>query len=618
MNIVLVLGVLITVVSALPVMLQLRQHPRGLYVLFFAEMWERFSYYGMRALLIYYLTQHFLFDDKTAAGDYGAYATLVYLMPLVGGVLADRFLGTRKAVVFGGVLLALGHLTLAVEGPPAQQVLTYQGHAYAFQVTGRASARHVRLKVGDGAYDFTADPAGGLAIRGLPANAPLPATLPKAAYSLSVQARDPLFVNIFYGALSLIIIGVGYLKPNLSAIVGQLYPVDDPRRDSGFTLYYYGINLGAFWSAIICGALGQTVGWWAGFGLAGLGMTLGLVVFVLGRPLLQGHGEPPSLPALARPVAGPVRLEGGLYLLGLIGVGLIYVLLRHNGFVGALLGVGSVASLGYVGWYMARRCDRVERERLGLSLVLMLGCTVFYALFELQGSAISLFTDRNVRLPTGGAFGVTAAQTQSFNPGFILILAPLFAAAWAWLGRRDRDPSPTAKFGAALLQVGAGFLVLVAGGRLVDAQYREPLFVLVVSYLLQTTGEFCLYPVGLSQITRLAPAALAATLMSMWYLSLSWGEWIGGRLAQLAGAQTVGGQVLDPKLALQTSLHVFNEIGWAAAAVGVGFLALTPWLKRWAHPTARESHAGVGDLAYAATVEGERAALSPTTLPGAP
>ena len=618
MNIVLVLGVLITVVTAIPVLVQLRGHPRGLFVLFFAEMWERFSYYGMRALLIYYLTQHFLFDDKTAAGDYGSYATLVYLMPLVGGVLADRFLGTRKAVVFGGVLLAMGHLGLAIEGPPAQQVLSYQGHAYAFQVTGRAGARHVRLQVGAGAYDFAADKAGGLQIEGLPPTAALPASLPKGAYALSVQQRQPLFVDLFYGALSLIIIGVGYLKPNLSAIVGQLYATHDPRRDAGFTLYYYGINLGAFWSAIICGALGQTVGWWAGFGLAGIGMTLGLLVFVFGQPLLMGRGEPPSPAVLKRPIAGPVKLEGSLYLLGLVGVGLVYALLRHNAFVGALLGLGSVLSLGYVGWFMARRCDRVERERLGLALVLMLGCAVFYALFELQGSAISLFTDRNVRLPSGGAFAITAAQTQSFNPGFILILAPLFAAAWARLGRRDRDPSPTAKFGAALLQVGLGFLVLVFGGRFVDAQYREPLLILVVSYLLQTTGEFCLYPVGLSQITKLAPLALASTLMSMWYLSLSWGEWIGGRLTQLAGAQTVGGQVLDPKLALATSLHVFGVIGWAAAAVGMGFLVATPFLRSWAHAGAGEPHADAGDLAFAPTLEGERASLSPTTLPSAP
>lgn len=617
MNIVLLIGVLITVVSAIPVLVQLRGHPKGLYVLFFAEMWERFSYYGMRALLIYYLTQHFLFQDKTAAGDYAAYATMVYLMPLVGGVLADRFLGTRKAVVFGGVLLALGHLGLAIEGPPAQQLLTYQGHTYAFQVTGRASARHVRLKVGDGAYDFTADKAGGLEIEGLPPTAALPHELPKGAYTLSVQKQNPVFIDAFYLALSLIIIGVGYLKPNLSAIVGQLYTGEDPRRDSGFTLYYYGINLGAFWSAIICGALGQTVGWWAGFGLAGIGMTLGLVVFVLGKPLLQGRGEPPSPAALKRPVAGPVRLETSLYLLGFVGVGLVYVLLRHNAFVGALLGLGSVASLGYLAWYMARRCVKVERERLGLALFLMLGCAVFYALFELQGSAISLFTDRNVQLPSTGAFALTAAQTQSFNPGFILILAPLFAAAWAWLGRRDRDPSPTAKFGAALLQVGLGFLVLVVGGRFVDAQYREPLLILIVSYLLQTTGEFCLYPVGLSQITRLAPVALASTLMSMWYLSLSWGEWIGGRLTQLAGAQTVGGQVLDPKLALDTSLHVFGAIGWTAVGFGAAFLALTPWLKRWAHAGVGR-HAEVGDIAFAPTVEGERASLSPTTLAGAP
>jgi POT family proton-dependent oligopeptide transporter len=242
-----------------------------------------------------------------------------------------------------------------------------------------------------------------------------------------------------------------------------------------------------------------------------------------------------------------------------------------------------VLVLGYLAWFMARRCNKVERERLGLALTLLVGSAVFWALFELQGSAISLFTDRNVQLPSNGFWTVTAPQTQSFNPAFILILAPVFAALWAKLGRMGKDPSPTAKFGLALLQVGVAFLVLVWGAHFADAQYREPMIILAFSYLLQTTGEFCLSPIGLSEITKLAPAALVSTLMAVWYLSISWGEWIGGRITQLAGAETVGGQVLDPKGALETSTHVFGMIGWTAVGFGVVFLLATPFLKRWAH-----------------------------------
>ena len=285
-----------TLVTAIPVLLQLRGHPRGLFVLFFAEMWERFSYYGMRALLIYYLTQHFLFADKAAAAQYGAYTTLIWLMPLVGGVLADRYLGNRKAIVFGAVLLTIGQLSLAIQGPPAQQVLTYQGHTYAFRTSGRGDSRHVALEVGSGAYDFAPTADGGLQLRGLPASAPLPATLAKGAYRLGVRKAPAMFESVLYLALSLIVMGTGFLKANITSIVGQLYPAHDPRRDAGFTLYYYGMNLGAFWSAAICGAVGESVGWWAGFGLAGLGMAAGLVVFVLGPRPAPGQGRT-ALPA---------------------------------------------------------------------------------------------------------------------------------------------------------------------------------------------------------------------------------------------------------------------------------------------------------------------------------
>ncbi len=389
-NGVVAIGILVTVATGIPVMLQLRRHPPGLRVLFFAEMWERFSYYGMRGLLIFYLTEQFLFSDTFAQGQYAAYTTLVYLLPLLGGYLADRFLGARKAVIFGALLLVAGHFTMAIEGQPAVQTLTYAGRTYDFHADGRMGGRHVCLKVGDGCHAVRAAPAGGMAITGLPANASLPAVLPKGAYALGVKGRDQGFTGVLYLALALIIMGVGYLKANISSIVGQLYPQGDPKRDPGFTLYYYGINLGAFWASVVCGLLGESVGWWAGFGLAGVGMLAGLVVFVLGRPLLQGHGEPPDPVALKAPRLGPISLEHSLYLVGLVGVAAVWVVVQHFEAMGWLLAVGWIGALAYLGAVMARG-PAVERDRLILALVLIVASIVFFTLFEQAGSSLNQF-----------------------------------------------------------------------------------------------------------------------------------------------------------------------------------------------------------------------------------
>src|SRR5215213_3530026 len=273
----------------------------------------------MRGILIFYLTQHLLFDDATAGAQYGSYTSLVYLLPLIGGLLADRWLGTRKAVAFGALLLVAGHLTMAVEGTPAQQTLTYAGQNYPVAAEGRMESRQVRLMVAGQPHEFTATADGGLEVKGLAAGGPLPAVLPKGSYELTNKV-DPFGRSAFYLAVSLIIMGVGFLKPNISTVVGQLYPQGDPRRDAGFTLYYYGINLGAFWASVLCGLLGETVGWWAGFGLAGVGMAAGWVVFMLGRRALQGKGEPPDPEALRQPVAGPLNREWAIYGLGVLGV----------------------------------------------------------------------------------------------------------------------------------------------------------------------------------------------------------------------------------------------------------------------------------------------------------
>ena len=552
-------------------------HPKGLFVLFFAEMWERFSYYGMRGILIFYLTQHLLFDDKTAGAQYGSYTSLVYLLPLIGGLLADRWLGTRKAVAFGALLLVAGHMTMAVEGQPATQTLTYAGQSYEVSATGRMDGRQVRLIVDGTPHAFGPAEGGGLKIEGLATSTTLPTVLAKGSYTMATTV-DPVGKTAFYLAISLIIVGVGFLKPNISAIVGQLYPQGDPRRDAGFTLYYYGINLGAFWASVLCGLLGETVGWWAGFGLAGVGMAAGFVVFVLGKKHLLGKGEPPRPEALTRKVAGPLNVEWLIYVLGVLGVIPIWLLVQSNQLVGWALGISTVASLTFIAYFLSTKCDKIERERMLLAMVLIFGSVVFFTLFEQAGTSLNLFADRNVDLQ-----GISAAQTQSFNAGFILIFAPIFAALWAWLASRNLDLDPVMKFGLGLLQVGLGFLVVFWARDLADDQYRMPLIMLALLYMLHTTGELFLSPVGLSQITKLSVASIVSFMMAVWFLASSIAQYVGGIIAGAMGTETVGGQVLDSAAALATSMDGFNKLGWAGIICGVAFIGLSFAIKHWAH-----------------------------------
>jgi POT family proton-dependent oligopeptide transporter len=632
-NIVVAVGIVITVLTAIPVFTQMRKHPKGLHILFFAEMWERFSYYGMRSLLVFFLTQQFLFSDGLAGSQYGAYTSLVYLMPLIGGVLADRYLGTRKAIAFGALLLVGGHLMMAVEGKPAIQTLTVAGAEYRFEVEGRADERRVFLPLAgercelNAAADSTstctiaANEEGALVFTGLPANAPVAATIPQGAYTLGVAELNQFFVGIFYLALSLIIMGVGFLKGNISAIVGQLYKDGDPRRDPGFTLYYYGINLGAFWATTVCGLLGTTVGWWAGFGLAGIGMAFGFLVFVRRRLLFFTSGPaqlpdeiggPPEPEKLKAPVLAGLSREAIIYICGLLGVGVVWLLVQSppaeilnalNSFseqylswlgisgqphihIAIFLLLGSVAVLAYIFTSMAKLTG-VEAQRLGLGLVLVAAATVFWTLFEQAGSSLSLFADRNTQLP-GGTWGpvdltVTAAQTQSFNAGFILLGAPVFAALWAWLGSRNMDPNPTLKFGLGIIQVGVGFFMLVIGAQFVDASFQVPVIFLMLLYFFHTTGELFLSPVGLSAISKLSVYRLLSTMMATWFLASAWAQYVGGIVAGLTETETVAGSALSNEAALNASVEVFNMLGWVGVAIGAGLTVLSFFLKGMAH-----------------------------------
>ncbi|MEY3293727.1 MAG: hypothetical protein RJB12_1498 [Pseudomonadota bacterium] len=614
MNIVIIAGLIITLLTGIPVLMQiLKNHPRGLIILFFAEMWERFSYYGMRGILIFFLTQHFLFDDAMAGSTYGSYTSLVYLLPLVGGILADRYIGTRKAIAFGALLLVAGHGMMAFEGRPATETLTYAGTAYEISAEGRGASRDVNIVVNGQKYAFGPAEGGGIAVAGLPEGSTLPATLAPGSYEVK-KTRDQAGVNIFYLALSLIIMGVGFLKPNISTIVGQLYPQGDPRRDSGFTLYYYGINLGAFWAAVLCGFLGQTVGWWAGFGLAGIGMALGWVVFVLGKPMLEGHGEPPNPELLKRPLFGPLNREWLIYILGVLGVAVVWFMVQRNALVGTVLGISTLLSLAAILWVIVGVCKTwAQRQRMMLALVLIFGAVVFFTLFEQAGTSLNLFADRNVDLtiaPTAMQFlgitigtpdqlaaagitptgfwidaTITAAQVQSFNAGFILIFAPIFAALWAWLASKKMDPDPTMKFGLALIQVGLGFLVVVwaAGSGMVSSAFQMPLIILALLYMLHTTGELFLSPVGLSEITKLSMPSVVSFMMAVWFLASSIAQFVGGKIAGLMGTETVGGQVLDPQGALATSLDGFNKLGTWGVGIGIGFILISFLIKGWSN-----------------------------------
>ena len=495
-------------------------HPKGLYMLFFAEMWERFSYYGMRAILIFYLTQHWLFSDSKSNLVYGAYTSLVYITPVLGGYLADRYLGQRKAVVFGGVLLAIGHSLMAVEGVGGQS--------------------------------------------------------------------DPT-INVFWAALAFIIVGSGFLKANISVMVGQLYKLTDIRRDGAYTIFYMGINVGAAIGTIMVAYLGQTIGWGWGFGLAGIGMLVGLVVFVLGKSALKGAGEAPVLLAKSK--------EWMVYGVGIAGVAVIWALVQYQDVIQGLLVVSGISLLGYV-LYESFKLDKEPRERMFAILFLISLNPIFWGLFEQAGGSMNLFTDRFV-----DRGGVPAGIFQSINPIYIILLAPLFAGLWQWLGRRGKEPSAPAKFGLALFQMGLANLALVWGAEAFGIAAMTPVYLVFLYYLLATTAELCLSPVGLSAMNRLAPKFLASLIMGAWFYMTAVGNFVAGKIGEATGGE--GGE-----MSKQGLLDIYEMFGWITIGISVAVLLVSPIVKRWMHlDTLRdaplEGDEGVG--------EPQAAGMHPTT-----
>jgi len=570
-------------------------------VLFFTEMWERFSFYGMRAMLTLYLIQHFLFGPEEAQGIYAAYAALVYLMPVIGGLIADKYLGSRKAVIIGAVLLVLGHFTMAFEGSGGREEITIGSETYAIEVEGRNQDRKLfivdgseRVQIaisGEGVRRIDAGTATTAAVAAAtdptaPATVPpaapemasdFPAFTPTGGYSVETTRDLQVGEPLLFLALSLIIVGVGFLKANISTVVGALYDENDPRRDGGFTIFYVGINLGSFLATIACSYLGFTYGWAYGFGLAGFGMLLGLLTFILGQSWLEGRGAPPNPAKLAGTRVLGLPLEAIFWIGGLVAVFPTWMLIQRHEMIEAVLPWAAGVIFALVVGYTVIKLKGAERTRMLVAQTLIFFSVLFWALFEQAGSSLSVFADQSTEMPSWFNVG----YTQSFNPGIIIILGPLMAALWVWLGRRNLEPSTPVKFSFALAFVGSGFLLLAwAALNAANTDFRVPLMFLFLTYLLHTIGELLLSPVGLSMITKLSVERVVGMMMGVWFLSSSVAHIAAGVIAKATATNTVAGVATDPALALQTFSSIFSTIGWVGVGVGVFLLLLSPILKK--------------------------------------
>jgi len=555
--------------------------PKGLYICFFTEMWERFSFYGMKALLFLYLIKYHLMGDSISYQLLGAYGGMVYAMPVIGGMLADRWLGMRKAVVAGAILLCLGHFGMAFEGEQARMV-------------------------------------GG-----------------------EVQ-RDESALQIFYFSLALIIGGVGLLKPNISTIVGKLYPQNDPRRDGGFTIFYAGINVGALFASLICGYLGETFGWKYGFGAAGIGMLLGLTVFLTGQKYLHGHAEPKKPELLKEKILGPLNREWAIYLGSLLGVGVIWQLMQHTWTVSGAMHIMSAVLVAWFVWFLVKQCNRVERQQMISLVVLILMVLVFFTLYEQTYGSWVAFTDR---LLTKDLFGAIAASAEPVLPWtivplvlsplvmllalrlagqnrlrlgeillgsvflvmvvafirdmsfvqqtagsltflgafFIVAFTPLFTWLWPWLDRRGINPSKPAKSAIGLLFAGLAFLPMAYAAHLAGINGVASVWWLVLAYGILELGELSISPIGLSAVTQLSVPRVVSVMMGAWFLATAYSEVLAAKFGELTSMELVEGEALDVPVAAALYGDLFIMMFWIGIVAAAVAFALAPLVRKGMH-----------------------------------
>ncbi|WP_074408915.1 MULTISPECIES: peptide MFS transporter [Aquimarina] len=426
-------------------------HPKGLLYLFFAELWERFSFYGMKALLVLYMTKHLLYSDDKSFGVMAAYMSLVYVTPMIGGIIADKYIGYRKSIILGGVLMAAGHFFLTIE--------------------------------------------------------------------------TPVF---FYGSLALIIVGNGFFKPNISTMVGTLYKEGDRRRDSGFTIFYLGINLGGAIAPLMCAWLAELYGWHYGFLLAGIGMLVGLIVFKRGTQLavFGDKGLVPDIKNYEKKIYG-LNKGDRVWFLAWLSVPIFALIVRFNEFEHYLVWIATFFLIGYIS-YILTKVSIKERKRLLVAVYFTSLYALFAAVFEQAGSSLTLFADRNVNL-----VGINAAQTNSINSTWIVVLAIPFALLWTFLSKKKANPNSAIKFGLGMLFLGLGFLIFGMSAQEVDEYARTPMFYLIFGYLVLTVGELFLSPIGLSKITELSPVKYVTFIMGVWFSANFYGHFFAGKIAKL-------------------------------------------------------------------------------------
>ncbi|MGB2154607.1 MAG: peptide MFS transporter [Porticoccaceae bacterium] len=551
-------------------------HPRGLVILFFTEMWERFSFYGMRGLLIIYLTQHFLMSDESSSVLYGAYGALVYVMTIIGGSLADRYLGARKAVTFGAILLTLGHFGMSFEGDGSRQLLSHGDKQYEIVLDGRGgdARQQIVTELGASYVSFTEtsmDIADPLAVG-------LEPSIARSEFTMSVETEET-YLHILYLSLALIIAGVGFLKANISTIVGSLYGFGDSRRDSGFTIFYMGINIGAFLASLSCGYLGIVYGWKYGFGLAGIGMLLGLVIFLLCQDWLEGKAEPPNPEKLKQKLFMGLNVEWACYSVGLVIIAVSMLLVMNAELVGGILGPLGILMFIWLVSHAFTQLQGDERSRMLAAVYFVLAQIPFWALFEQAGSSLNLFTARLVDREIMG-WSVPGPVFQSLNAGFIFIFAPVMAWLWVWLARRNLNPSTPVKFALGVAMAGLGFLALVAGMQGTGAVGLTPVIFIFLIYWIHTMGELMVSPVGLSAVTKLAPAKIVGMTMGAWFLYSGLSNYLAGVIARTTGAETIGGQMTNVAAAKAGYVDVYSQVGYMALIIALAMLLVAPVINK--------------------------------------
>jgi len=476
-------------------------HPKQLYLLFFTEMWERFSFYGMKALLLAYMVTQLNYEEPKGYAILGAYAALVYTMPMFGGMIADKFLGYQRAIILGGILMAIGHIVLAIP------------------------------------QDWS-----------------------------------------FFSGMAFIICGNGYFKPSISSIVGQLYDDNDPRKDAGFSIFYMGINVGAALGGLLCGWIGQKYNWHYGFGLAGLFMIVGLVVFLIGKKSLGTKGLPSDPALLKKQAMGVLNTETAIYLLTIVALPVVIFLLMSYEIMDFIMFPLGILAMIYL-IYLSFKLDNDAKYKLLAATLMIAFSVLFWAFYEQNSGALNLFAIRNVNMNFFGMELAALSVNNFLPPMWVVILSPVFAWLWVWMNKRNIEPGTPMKFAVSFILLGLGFLVFFASCYMSTGTGVVPLGMFVLGYFFIICGELCISPIGLSMVTKLSPANAVGMVMGVWFVASAMGEFVASKIGSM---MSVPAEVVDiPVKSLPYYSDILKLIGLVSVGVGVLLIFAVPLLKKW-------------------------------------